>query len=240
MSSSRVRVVAPLGSGSGGRCWLRPRRSCSWLRLVGRRRRGGALDLSFASGGKVLTDPGAKSDDVVLAVAVPVGREDRCRRHEQCQRRRRLCACPLYGQRQAGRGLRHRREGADRPRRVWRLCLCGCGPVGRKIVAAGYNEPAGGSSDFALVRYTTMALAWGLARKTIAPAISSGFRRRPSGIRRVAARTNLSFSKNAAVIGATVNPGATAFTRTPYSAQSIASERVSAATAPLPPSSFVY
>jgi hypothetical protein len=55
----------------------------------------------------------------------------------------------------------------------------------------------------------------------------------PSGIRRVAACTNVSFSKNAAVIGVMVNPGATAFTRTPCSAQSIASERVSAATAPL-------
>ena len=49
----------------------------------------------------------------------------------------------------------------------------------------------------------------------------------------MAARVKVSFSKNASVIGVTVKPGATAFTRTPCSAQSIASERVSAATAPL-------
>src|SRR2546426_1009773 len=78
-----------------------------------------------------------------------------------------------------------------------------------------------------------IAPASGLARKTIAPAISSGWSRRPSGMRRVAARTKVSFSKNAAVIGVTVKPGATAFTRTPCTAQSIASDRVSAATAPL-------
>ena len=67
----------------------------------------------------------------------------------------------------------------------------------------------------------------------MAAAISSGLSNRPSGIRRVAACTKVSFSKNAAVIGVTVKPGATAFTRTPCSAQSIARERVSAATAPL-------
>src|SRR5207244_5957097 len=78
-----------------------------------------------------------------------------------------------------------------------------------------------------------IALASGLARKTIAPAISSASRSLPSGIRLVAARLKVSFSKNAAVIGVKVKPGATAFTRTPCSAQSIASERVRAATAPL-------
>ena len=56
---------------------------------------------------------------------------------------------------------------------------------------------------------------------------------RPSGILAVAARVKVSFSKNAAVIGVRVNPAAPAFARTPHSAQSIASERVSAATAPL-------
>ena len=55
---------------------------------------------------------------------------------------------------------------------------------------------------------------------------------RPSGIRLVAAAVKVAFSKNASVIGVRVNPGATALTRTPCSAQSIASERVSAATAP--------
>src|SRR5581483_12331109 len=78
-----------------------------------------------------------------------------------------------------------------------------------------------------------IALARGEARKTIAPAISSAWRIRPSGMRCVAACVNVSFSKNASVIGVTVKPGATALTRTPFSAQSIASERVSAATAPL-------
>src|SRR5262249_17364983 len=78
-----------------------------------------------------------------------------------------------------------------------------------------------------------IALAIGLARNTIALAISSASRIRPSGIRPFAARVKVSFSKNASVMGVTVKPGATAFTRTPCSAQSIASERVSAATAPL-------
>ena len=77
-----------------------------------------------------------------------------------------------------------------------------------------------------------IALASGLARKTIAPAISSASRIRPSGIRPVAAVVKTSFSKNASVIGVRVKPGATAFARIPCSAQSIASERVRAATAP--------
>ena len=48
----------------------------------------------------------------------------------------------------------------------------------------------------------------------------------------VAAFVKTSFSKNASVIGVRVKPGATAFARIPCSAQSIASERVRAATAP--------
>src|SRR5829696_186940 len=77
------------------------------------------------------------------------------------------------------------------------------------------------------------ALAAGLARKTAVYAISAGSSTRPIGIRRSRAAVSRGLASSPSIIGVAVKPGATAWTRTPAAAQSIASERVNAATAPL-------
>jgi hypothetical protein len=85
-----------------------------------------------------------------------------------------------------------------------------------------------------LERFTpAMALAAGLARKTAACAISTGASTRPSGMRRLTAAASRGSPRDPAVMGVSVKPGATPLTRTPAPAQSIASDLVNAATAPL-------
>jgi uncharacterized delta-60 repeat protein len=77
----------------------------------------GRLDRTFGSGGGVLT--GIRGYDVPDE-SRPAGRKDRrcrLRRRRRHSRARRFRARPLHTQREARSGLRHGREGRDRPER---------------------------------------------------------------------------------------------------------------------------
>ena len=79
-------------------------------------RASGKLDASFGSGGKVLTDLGSASYDRAYAVAVQKDGKIVVAGRSNARRQLRLRARPLHDRREAGRELRHGRQGDDRPR----------------------------------------------------------------------------------------------------------------------------